>query len=84
MEAYTEQQDNVDYFINNFRLEGLRYVKNTLTAKIANDAAKVLEIKDQIARLTGDLLFLEDGLVNKRKELRDVKEAIQFLSSINH
>lgn len=83
MDTITEDtqvnEDNIEYFLNNFTSEGLRYIRFDLMRDIEFSDKEIFHMENEIKRLQYRLELLKSGKEGQRQELKEINHAFRHL-----
>ena len=68
-------QSNIDYFLNNFSEEGLRYIRSDLMRDMEFRRREIAHMENEIKRLQDRLQWFKDGMEGQRQELKEINHA---------
>lgn len=76
-EAPTVLQDNIDYFTENFTMQGLKYIRMELVRDMEFRRNEISHLDNEMNRIKDRLQWYKDGLEGQREELRQINAAME-------
>jgi len=69
---------NIEYFLNNFSEEGLRYIRFDLIRDMEFRQREIAHMENEIKRLQDRLEWFKDGVEGQRQELKEINHACWY------
>jgi len=82
IESPTVSQDNIDYFTENFTMQGLKYIRKELVRDMEFRRNEISHLDNELNRIQSRLQWYRDGLEGQREELRQINASMEHLKQI--
>ena len=82
-EAPTVSQDNIDYFIENFSMQGLKYIRLELIREMDFRRGEIGRLTDELKPIQDRLRWYTDGMEGQRLELNNINAAMEHLKTVS-
>jgi len=76
-------QDDLDYFTENFTMQGLKYIRLELMRDIGNHRHEINHLENELSRIQSRLQWCKDGIEGQRIELQNITAAMEYLKTIS-
>ena len=78
-ETPTVSQDDLDYFSENFTIQGLKYVRAELIRDMEFRRQEINHLDNELSRIQSRLQWYRDGIEGQRAELQNINSAMEYL-----
>jgi chromosome segregation ATPase len=82
-ETQTVSQDDLDYFSENFTMQGLKYVRAELVRDMEFRRQEINHLDNEMNRIQSRLQWYRDGLEGQRAELQNINAAMEHLKLVS-
>lgn len=83
IEAPAVSQDDLDYFTENFTMQGLKYIRLELIREMDFRRGEIGRLTDEVKRIQDRLRWYTDGMEGQREELKNINAAMEHLKTVS-
>jgi HAMP domain-containing protein len=76
-------QDDLDYFTENFTMQGLKYIRLELMRDIGDRRNEINHLESELNRIKDRIEWHKSGLEGQRIELKNISAAMEHLKKVS-